>query len=356
MNWMFYLKTTETCNLNCKHCFTSGVNGAKIYWDYQQVIQWVSSFIKHKVQQQDSVHCDFFGGEPFLADLSQLREVVRVIKSIHPDTTFGITSNLVLKLTDQHLAFIETDLDNRIGTSWDPTIRFENDKQQALWLKNVKTLIGQGTTIRLHISVTKDTVAIDPIMLLSWLKELGVQDVAFERLTRNGNANLNPDIFPTNTEQDAWFLKMHLQSEQYNARSWFNNDFLESVYAKFETGLTAGGTFCRNCEESIFTLNADGKISGCANSATVFSYGTIYDPIDQVLNSPVRINNMACEKSRNPVCYTCDVFQLCGGDCHQLGWDGDVCGAPKSLMKHLAGIASPARKTWIIKDTRNHAY
>jgi len=29
------------------------------------------------------------------------------------------------------------------------------------------------------------------------------------------------------------------------------------------------------------------------------------------------------------------VFMYCGGDCHQLAWQGDICGAPKSLMKLL---------------------
>ena len=39
--------------------------------------------------------------------------------------------------------------------------------------------------------------------------------------------------------------------------------------------------------------------------------------------------------ARNPKCFDCEVFKYCGGDCHQLEWQGNVCGAPKSLMKHL---------------------
>jgi MoaA/NifB/PqqE/SkfB family radical SAM enzyme len=42
MNWMFYLKTTETCQLNCKHCFTSGINGKKIYFDPFKTIDFVA--------------------------------------------------------------------------------------------------------------------------------------------------------------------------------------------------------------------------------------------------------------------------------------------------------------------------
>ena len=32
-NAMIYLKTTETCQLDCSHCFTSGSLGRKIYFD-----------------------------------------------------------------------------------------------------------------------------------------------------------------------------------------------------------------------------------------------------------------------------------------------------------------------------------
>ena len=196
--------------------------------------------------------------------------------------------------------------------------------------------MAEGVTIRLFISVTKDTIAIDPIVLLRWIRRLGVQEVSFERLTNNGSAKKFPEIFPANIEQDAWFLKMHHQSEKYGARHWFENDFLETIYSKFDTGFIKGGTFCRDCEEKIFTLNADGTISGCPNSAPEFQFGHIDDDINNLINSPIRLENMACERSRNPLCYSCDVFQYCGGDCHQLSWQDEICGAPKSLMRELS--------------------
>lgn len=346
MNWMFYLKTTETCNLNCRHCFTNGINGPKIYWDKDKVKDWIDRFIQ-TTNKDDTIHCEFHGGEPFLVDVEEMKAVHNYCNALHPNMTWGATTNLVFKLKDEHKDFIKYELGNRLGTSWDPKIRFDNDKQLKLWLNNIKELLAQGTTIRLFISVTKDTIAIEPIYLLTWIKSLGVQEVSFERLTGNGSALKHPDIFPSNIEQDAWFLKMHEQSELYNARDWFENDFLEIIYSKFETGFTKGGTFCRDCEEKIFTLNADGSISGCPNSAPEFQFGHINDSIQDLINSPIRLENMACEKSRNPLCYSCEVFQHCGGDCHQLSWQDDICGAPKSLMKVLS---KQTKKVWMIKE------
>lgn len=346
MNWMFYLKTTETCNLNCRHCFTNGINGPKIYWDKDKVKDWIDRFIQ-TTNKDDTIHCEFHGGEPFLVDVAEMKAVHNYCNTLHPNMTWGVTTNLVFKLKEEHKDFIKNELGNRLGTSWDPKIRFDNDKQLKLWLNNLKELLAQGTTIRLFISVTKDTIAIEPIYLLTWIKSLGVQEVSFERLTGNGSALKHPDIFPSNIEQDAWFLKMHEQSELYGTRDWFDNDFLETIYSKFETGFTKGGTFCRNCEEKIFTLNADGTISGCPNSAPEFQFGHINDSIEDLINSPIRLENMACEKSRNPLCYSCEVFQHCGGDCHQLAWQDDICGAPKSLMKVLS---KQTKKVWMIKE------
>lgn len=335
---LIYLKTTETCNLNCLHCFTSGSKGAKIYWDHIKVSDWVQRLsIAAPVPH---VHLEFHGGEPFLADISSLQYVYDNCQGLWPSQSWGITTNLAFKLDQEKIDFIMGPLGRRIGTSWDPDIRFSSPKQYDLWRKNVETLIALGVTIKLFVSVTKGTVAIEPIDLLEWIRDLGVTELALERLTMNGSARSNLHIFPTNLEQDCWFLKLHQQSEQHGAREWFENEFFETIYSKFETGMSNAGTFCRDCEEKLFTLNADGKISGCPNSAPELSFGHIDDDIQTMLSAPQRIENIACERSRDPRCYSCEVFSYCNSDCHQLEWDGDVCGAPKSLMRTLAKLTT----------------
>lgn len=334
---LIYLKTTETCNLNCLHCFTSGTKGAKIYWDHIKVSDWLHR-LNSAMPDSPHVHLEFHGGEPFLADIETMQYVYDNCKDLWPSQSWGITTNLTFKLTQDKIDFIMGPLGGRIGTSWDPDIRFASPKQYDLWRKNVQTLVDMGVDIKLFISVTKGTVAMDPLELLEWVRDLGVKELALERLTMNGSAKSNLHIFPDNLEQDAWFLKMHQQSQQAGARKWVHNEFLESIYAKFESGFTAGGTFCRDCEEKLFTLNAGGTIAGCPNSAPEQEFGHIDDDINQLLYSPKRIENIACERSRDPRCYQCPVFQYCGGDCHQLEWDGDICGAPKSLMLALSDI------------------
>jgi radical SAM protein with 4Fe4S-binding SPASM domain len=333
---MIYLKTTETCNLNCKHCFTNGTNGAKIYWDHIKVTKWLQEFSKI-TNNSSHVHLEFHGGEPFLADIKSLQYVYDNCFDLWASQSWGITTNLVFKLDQEKIDFIQGPLGNRIGTSWDPDIRFSNPKQYDLWRKNIDTLISLGVDIKLFISVTKGTVNMEPIDLLEWVRDLGIKELALERLTMNGSALENLDIFPTNLEQDQWFLKMHHQILENDARDWFSNEFMETIYSKFEQGITSEGTFCRDCEEKLFTINADGSIAGCPNSAPEDKYAHIDDNIQDIFINEKRLHIMACEKSRDPRCYECPVFEYCGGDCHQLEWQDNICGAPKSLMTLLSG-------------------
>ena len=323
-NLTFYIKTTETCNLDCSHCFTSGKSGRKIYFDPIKTAEWCNQLTEGRTG-----HFEYHGGEPFLAPIEDMWEFYNLTK--HNNFSYGATTNLVFKLTDSKLEFMDNVLNKRIGTSWDSDIRFANDKQYNLWLGNVELLLKRGYQIKLFISLSRSVIDIEPIKLLKFVKSLGVQELALERLTMNGSARDNIDIFPTNQELQDWFLKMYKQVEENDARGWFVNEFLESVYSKFESNVNGAGTFCRDCEQKLFTINADGSISGCPNSAPEEVYGHISEGL-QVVKKPKRCQIIAAELSRDPRCYSCEVYKYCKGDCHQLQWQGDVCPAPKLLM------------------------
>jgi radical SAM protein with 4Fe4S-binding SPASM domain len=330
---MFYIKTTETCNLNCAHCFTSGKNGKKIYFQPEKVARWVNSVKDY--QPTATAHFEFHGGEPFLAPVSDMWKFYNLTKDKWPGATYGITTNLVHKLTEEKLEFMDIVLNKRIGTSWDPNIRFENKKQENLFEDNIALLLERGYTIKLFVSLTRDTVAIEPIDLMRYLKNLGVQEVAIERVTSNGYAKKNLFVFPTNLEMQEWFLKMHHQIKKYDARHWFDNEFMESVYTKFENGFNKSGTFCRDCEQKLFTINADGSIAGCPNAAPEEYYATLDDDPKTVIESQKRCGIIMSELQRDPRCFDCNMYKYCTGDCHQLEWEGNICPAPKLLMQEL---------------------
>jgi radical SAM protein with 4Fe4S-binding SPASM domain len=332
-NLSVYVKTTETCNLNCFHCFTSGINGAKIYFDPVKTANWCN-----QLYDGDKVcHFEYHGGEPMLAkteDLFTFYNMVREHWGVR--ASFGITSNLTFKLTPDRLDFFEKCMTGRrIGTSWDPTIRFANIKQKELWESNVKELVAKGFILKAFISVSKDVVEMSPREIADYMMSLGIYEVSWERITGNGNALLNADsLYPTNTKVQEFFMAVH--RENSDIRNSFHDVFMDTVYDKFEKGLLFNGTFCRDCEQKLFTINADGTIAGCPNAAPTSAYGHIDMTADDVIKAPKRQETIACELfERDPRCYTCPVFAYCHSDCHQLEWQGDVCPAPKSLMMEL---------------------
>lgn len=330
---MIYVKTTETCNLNCRHCFTNGSSGARIFWNPQKVLRWVTELAQ--TDKREHMHIEFHGGEPMLAEVCDMEMFVDETRGLWKSMSFGIATNLTYKLKEEHKRFFRNHLSNRIATSWDPDIRFANPRQYDLWRSNVRTLLDEGMTIKLFVSLSKGTINIDPEELLLWLRDLGVQEVAFERLTKDGNALNHPDIFLSNKELDLWYVMMHRAITKHNARDWFVNDFFESIYDKMN-GVHNSGTFCRDCEEKLYTINADGSLAGCPNSAPTDYFGHIDEDVQQVLKSPQRLSNIACERQRDERCYSCEFFIICNSDCHQLAWEGDICPAPKTLYSLLS--------------------
>ena len=196
-----YVKTTETCNLNCAHCFTSGINGRKIYFDADKTAKWCNELD----DGSNHIHFEYHGGEPLLAPMKDLWHFYNVTKDHWGDKcTHGITTNLTYKLTDERVEFLKVLDSGSIGTSWDPNIRFANEKQRQLWEDNVKRLVSEGCNIQCFISVSKDVVAMEPLEIADYMHSLGVGSINYERLTHDGNATINTDIFPHNSELDAF--------------------------------------------------------------------------------------------------------------------------------------------------------
>ncbi len=332
-----YLKTTETCQLNCAHCFTSGILGRKIYFDPDKVIDWFKR-LKQAQPLLQHVTVEFHGGEPFLAPVADMRKVWEETKDLFPDIRFSACTNLVFNLDDEKLAFMKEAFKGTIATSWDDGIRFANPRQEQLWRANVERLVAEGFDITLMVSLSRRTIQKEPIELFRMAADLGVRYVSLERITPHGNAVGNQDIFPSNIEMDAWFLRMWEQSVEHKAWEWApQNVFLNGLLEKINRGQT-GGVFCRNCETKMFTLNPDGSIGGCPNDAPVNNYGTLDMDIKDLFYSPGRMRKIACETARNPACFQCPVFDICNGDCQQVLWQGSVCASPKSMIKALKAL------------------
>lgn len=336
-NLQIYVKTTETCNLNCDHCFTSGSQGKKIYFNPEQTLSFVRELAT--LPSTQNLRLVLHGGEPMLAPIEDLQRFIAGSKELEKVTSYGIQTNLVYTLTPERLSFLnETFLEYGIGTSWDADLRFgklrENtdSSQLKIWEENVKVLVKNGHNLTLMVCLSQYLLEnYSPNEIIEYAIDLGFKHILFERITNDGHAKTHSNIFPSNKQLDAWLLNMFEQTLEHQYFEKINNMLLSELAQAFiQRSHTANR--CRNCELHLFTINADGNLSGCPNSATSNIFGHISKPLQSLLTSTNRIGAICKEKIRHDICATCPVRSICNGDCYKLPWQGEICAAPKSIM------------------------
>ena len=346
-----YLKTTETCNLNCKHCFTSGSNGAKVYFKPDKVIDFFTR-LRKEAPWVRNVRYMFHGGEPMLAPVEDLYKAYHGLKEIFPETRFGMQTNLTYKLTDEKRQFMKEVLyEDGFGTSWDYDIRFgstvTNEKNRAdvrakqikLWEDNVKKLTFEdGHYMTMIVCITANLIKEkEPIEIINYAHSLGFKHILFERITSDGNAKHNNEIIPRNKDQDAWLHKMFNQCLEHKTHEYIGNMLMSEVAEAYVYRAHTANR-CRICERSLLTINATGTIGGCPNTGPVAHWGHIQWSIKDNLHSKKRLKTIACEQfDRNPICYECPAFEYCNSDCNKLAWDEDntYCAAPKTIWHQM---------------------
>lgn len=341
-----YVKTTGTCNLNCDHCFTNGKKGDKTQFDPEVTAAWIKDFMSH-YDDQTHYHFEFHGGEPFLVPVAKLEHFASLFDGRPESISMCGNSNLTFKLTDEIIEFMERRFDKRIGTSWDHWIRWDNEKQFALWRKNLQLLKARGFYIGLKVSVSKQMVAADPDWVLDQLESFEVDSISLERLTIGGNSHWHPDIFPDNTAQDEWYLALLKRYQERKPKCTIST--LDTLVRKIRDNVVKADTNCRNCEQNLVTINSNGTLGGCPNMAIEHRHATIEESAQEFLISDGRVNEIAAELDFKPNCTYCDVFDLCGGDCHRLPWQGDRCGGLKHTLRYLSGRTDPQLANLIFK-------
>lgn len=316
-----YIKTTETCNLRCKHCYIGDNRDKHGFFDEAKTIAW----LKRQIGTGKDTLISFHGGEPFLCNLPKMQAVCDAF----PDAEFDATSNLVFKNIKPIMAFIQKNFVRKatgrpfIKTSWDYGIRFGSDENENLWEENVQTLLKNGMDVKVITCLTKPFIKnMKPEEYRRFMQfEVGVKDVDFERLTANTTADKS--LLPDYDDVDDWLCRFYE----------CNTDFEVGMFANMAAA--ACGTFmdcrARRCMQDTLTINADGTVGGCPNNAVTDWFYTIEGKADIAKKKEL----VACECVRNPACYTCGLFSVCNGDCHQLSWQNGKCPEPKNLLKRI---------------------
>lgn len=315
-----YIKTTESCNLHCQHCYIGDNRKKTNFFDEEETINWLK---KHIVDEKDTL-ISFHGGEPFLCNLDKLEAITQAF----PHANYDATTNLMI-ITDDILSFIKKHFYRNdikkpfLKTSWDYKIRFTTDTQLAIWENNVSRVINSGIQLRVITCLTTELVKhVTPQQYIKYITSLGIKDIDFERLT--SNTTDDKSLIPGYQEIDNWLCCI------YDCKP---KDLRIEMFSNLQYAVKGYFLDCRKreCMCNTFTINADGTIGGCPNSSIKNYFASLTSDIDMQKRSYLMLK----EQIRHPECYTCKYYKICNGDCHQLSWQGNTCPGMKKLMEKI---------------------
>lgn len=316
---VLYLKMTDECNISCTHCYNeTKCNPVPLNDMISFVDRWDEAY-------PDTFYV-FHGGEPFIRDIEDLIELSKHMK------TFRITSNMTIPLSPRHIEFLKSC--RVITTSFDIGIRFGNMRNLNRWIHNMKRFNQLDIPIQMTICLTDHMMKISPEKFVRFMSRLPVATVNFEYITYTGKWCQIKNIIPKHADVDQWLLKLYQYMESHHiSREQFmvlNHYQLVALYYR-----NYAQTRCLDCCKRMFTMNPDGTISGCPDTAGRISIGNIYQPMDEIQSSIANYVNSKEVALPRKECMSCSYFTYCNGGCRSIPFDETGCSFPKETFKYI---------------------
>ena len=332
-----YIKTTESCQLQCDHCYIGENRSKKTFFNAEKTIAWLNNYLDDKEKAIISFH----GGEPFLADLDEMQKVCDAFS----DAYFDATTNLMFPINkiQDIMKFIKKNFKNPdtgrpfIKTSWDYIIRFPGVGSEQIWRNNLVVLLYAGIDVEVITCLTRLLIRyVSPREYLILMHELGIRYINFERLTENTTENKK--LIPDYKDVDVWLTECYRQNEKL-----FKEPLIIDMFENMKWAAKGIYLSCREraCMKQVRTINADGTIGGCPNTSITEAFADINGFYDEEKHREL----MKKEQKQHLECFSCELFQACHGDCHQLSWQGSTCPEPKTLLKEIINDVESKKKT-----------
>lgn len=323
-----YVKTTNTCNLNCSYCYTGGNKVKRKDFDYESTSIWIRNFL---FKYKEMVVVKFHGGEPlFVKEFGSIQKFVESLQDINHLIKFDITTNLTIPLQSYHIEFLEKYIYDRvIVTSYDKTDRFPNEVILNQWESNISLLKLHCFKIYVKAILSKDVISSDPKEFLDYFEKLNIDYLQLERIT--GSKKIS------NYDSEEFMINLY---KEYKSNRY---PFKIVTFDKYEWALKHNQCFpspCNNrtCNSDNITINSDGSIAGCPDNWRD-SYSSIYDDnsVDEILTkSNCKLSKcIMTELIKDKRCASCSYLKICGGSCYRSSFDDTGCPGYPRLLAYM---------------------
>lgn len=334
---VIYIRVVQGCNLNCTHCFTLGDKDPIMKANLMDVQIYLDAIKKNVNPKKATVY--IHGGETFLAPLSYLKEVNRMVRETFDGAKLDIVAqtNLTYKVDDEYVQFIKDEYRSTLGVSWDADIRFNTDRQERQFFRNLQTLLDNNIKVHIAITAQRHLLKYDPIVIAK--KFAGVDSLDFELLTAFDEQTR--DLKPNNAEWAAWLDRL-VEYYQHNKVSWS----LPHVDL-FTKSVMEGKIFdckCNCCDHRTFTFNPNATVGLCPDTTYIRPLSTVQGMRDDWAGFEEKAKELMLNKliasHEHEMCYSCDHYDICGGNCEaDLFDETDECPMAKQVVTRIRNNA-----------------
>lgn len=332
-----YVRVVEGCNLNCTHCFTLG-NQEKIKYTPIETIKYFLSAIDMNIHPK-ALTVYLHGGETFLRPLEDLVQIADYIRDKFHYTKLVIVpqTNLIYKLTDEHIDFIKNQCGNQVGISWDYEIRFGSirtekaEEKEKLFFSNMRKLIDAGIDVHVAITQQKHLLNADPIKVIEMFD--GVKSIDFELLTIFDEKT--KDLKVNNQKWSDWY--MHIVRYYHDHDVSWSLPQMDLLFKNMKEGAQQDCK-CNCCNKRTFTLNTNGSVGLCPDFAYVSPISTAREMYQDWTTFTAKSQDTLIQDlidKSSSICYECEHFDICGGNCNnQLFDDTDECPLSRASISY----------------------
>lgn len=328
------IELTEGCQLKCKHCFAEKIFGPMSEQTLDNTINFILD-LRQKTTS-DSFCVTFTGGEPGTYNMKLLKEkVIDLKRRIDPTKEFRLIfgTNLAYPLTQDHIEVFK--LMDAFALSWDYKDRFSNEKEQALFFKNLQILKGINPNIGINSVLTDYVIKeVTPEMLIHFMLGTGVNNFMFNRLET-----------PITTTEKEFVAKRTVKNSQvrdYVYRFFRLYEKIKQVsdlrIFEFECIIDAFhgehyNQYSKVCARNLIHIHSNGALTRC-NGSYLDNYGNVNTGgIDEEKYQKIIAIH---EAERHPGCNTCKYFKYCTGGCPFFCDDDTGCSVPYKIWDYLA--------------------
>lgn len=323
---------SSLCNLRCGYCFYAELSGRRAAGSFGKMqfrtAEAVLETIFHGLSAGDGLHLCFQGGEPTLAGLPLLRQIVLFACRRAGETGVGVRFSLQtngLLLDEAWCAFLK-EYRFLVGLSLDGPAVYHNAARpdaagKGTWagVLQAKTLLEKAGVPYNILCVLTNPMARHPGEIWRFLE---AQEIAYVQFI--------PCLAPPEGSGAPWALNAKRYASFYTA-------FFELWLRAYDAGRYRS---VKLFDDTIRLLafgevNACGLTGRCAPQLIVEADGSVYpcdfyalepyrignlttDSLETVLSSPVADTFLRRPVPKSPLCETCPYAQICGGGCPRM--------------------------------------